>query len=722
MASITFQPTPEPLAQPAVPVAVFRYNDAQAEFLPFCRVTQIEETEGAGPGAARFRYVFRTDELAPPDAFASWDQVWPIASTGPGVVMADDRILVQEFGPDGTPVCVFHGFAQIPQLDVSPETQQVTFQALSAAVRCWDGIFDGAYVRDGVNLSTVNDVFCGGLTARFNPEGKPNATPSGANGGKGDWTFPTFVDAKLQLTPDTRQLWSVSMAARYILGIGNPQIDYDTGPPLSEIWIENPDFTELDNLLDSRTPKPGEIGFDPSDPTTYNSAPIVCQDLDITGKTWPEALNLLLEPHGFAIAFRTEDDGNGGPLQWLDIYRKDDGTDATVVDLYYQAAGVPDTTQTNVNEIRLARDVSDLTNQIEILTLSKRYEIAVVLGPGFMITGTDANILNLHQFIEGDPSFPGHETLYRLFLADECGEGHWDWGTNAWATTPLGLDSVLGPPQDKVPQWVHRRRPPIRDLFTKIPSTALTYDAQLQISTDYTGPAPAIYDPAKGGTWRKVSGGFDLLEDRLGIKITIKDPSNWNIGPLTTTGQPFPDGKVNVVKSMAAPDTAFNKRFFLRLVCVIEGDTGLDAWAYMRLSSSTKYPITRADEARDRFKAEIIDVSSPYNTTGKDITNRDDTANAVAFAEARRLAHEVGPVAGMVTVPRLTGAYWVGDRVRSIVGRNPDVSLAGNLGTSNGESPVYPAVVKLTRVYDPHQAVQLQLSDRRAEPARRRTT
>jgi hypothetical protein len=58
-----------------------------------------------------------------------------------------------------------------------------------------------------------------------------------------------------------------------------------------------------------------------------------------------------------------------------------------------------------------------------------------------------------------------------------------------------------------------------------------------------------------------------------------------------------------------------------------------------------------------------------------------------------------------------TDAYQIGDRIRSILGRN--LSLRTNAGAPTEEGEVYPAVVGLTWDFDGKQHTILRLSDQR---------
>ena len=144
---------------------------------------------------------------------------------------------------------------------------------------------------------------------------------------------------------------------------------------------------------------------------------------------------------------------------------------------------------------------------------------------------------------------------------------------------------------------------------------------------------------------------------------------------------------------------------------MIEGDRCLKATAQQRPSSSSIYPITRLIDASDRYALQSVAAHSEFNTTGSPVTVRDDTAEADAEASARRLAGEAGEVVGSASIPRFTTAYQVGDRVRSIQGRN--LSLQTNAGAPAEEGQVFPAVVAVSWQFELKQTTTLQLSDHR---------
>ena len=151
--------------------------------------------------------------------------------------------------------------------------------------------------------------------------------------------------------------------------------------------------------------------------------------------------------------------------------------------------------------------------------------------------------------------------------------------------------------------------------------------------------------------------------------------------------------------------------FALRLTCVVEADQTVSATAAREPVSPTSYTITRRVNARDRYVKQVKAAPSEFNSTTQPIVVRDDTTDAQADADARRLAAETGNVSGVVTIPRFTSAYAIGDKIQSIQGR--DLSLQTNAGAPSVEAPVFPCIVGLTWEFADGQRTILHLSDQR---------
>jgi hypothetical protein len=315
---------------------------------------------------------------------------------------------------------------------------------------------------------------------------------------------------------------------------------------------------------------------------------------------------------------------------------------------------------------------------------------------------------SLQAFNLSDPSFSlvNHDK-YRLYEFDETGDGHWNWSSSAMDQTVPSLDALLAGNPNNPQTYAKRRRVPLGELFTTDPNRK-PLRARLSISTDYAGPQPALWNGT--GTWQPVQGGFVLLRDRLGIWINVANPNGWSVGASRASSAPYPAGVVHGVEAQTGPA---GSRFALRLTCVIEGDQLLSAMAVRRPSSPTTFQILRRVDARDRYFKHMIDVSSEFNQTGAAVTVRDDSLEALAEADARRLAGEAGEILGSVTIPRFSNSYRIGDRIRSIQGRN--LSLRTNAGAPDEEGEVYPAVVGLTWDFDGKQHTVLHLSDQRGQ-------
>lgn len=697
----SIEPSGISLARSSALVGVFRHDPEAVpryQLLPNVRVLAIRYREGPDPGVARFRYVF--DPADPATDPTSFQQALSVEGDLLNIVRNDERLVVLKFDPEGGVYPLFDGFAQVPELTLSPSRELVTFLAYGVAVREWDTPIGGALMRDADAPASVFDVQTD-LETEFNPGGLPNATPEGADAVDAAGNrFPVFLDPLVVRSPDVRRRWTLEMAARHLCYRHNP----------SQSYVKNPDGALLESLLDSRGPMSGVL-VDPGTPGGYQSQPLVLADYPATGKPWPVALHEILDPHGFGMAFRLEANAKGDPVTRLEVFRRQDGSVSSYKDLFLQPTGaVLDPRNTNLAQASLARDTSRVANVYTVASRPVRYEASFVLAPGFPIAAADAATATaLKAFDRNDPSFSKvNRDKYRLYVFDETGEGHWDFASSTVKRDATSMGNLFndGNGADPPPR-VKRRRVPHGQLFS-VDSNSKPLRARLAISTNYSGTRPGIWNGT--GTWQNVVGGWELLGDRLGVWINVPNPNGWHIGAPTISGAPFPSG---VVRGVEAQASSTGPRFSLRLTCVIEGDHALMATAGRRPSSSTSFAVTRRVDSAGRFARHVIAPKSEFNTTSAPVLARDDFTQAEAEARARRLMGEAGEVAGSVTIPRFTAGYRIGDRVRSIQGR--DLSLRTNAGAPPEEGEVFPSVVGLTWDFDGKQKTVLQLSDHRGE-------
>lgn len=708
--SFLFIPEPVPLARPSRTVAVFRRVGTAEYLLPNVVPLHIQYRDGAFPGVANFRYVLDDIAAAAYGSPSRIEQVYSLDASGPFVVANDDRLVVRVLLADGRVIPIFDGFAQVPKAELSERTQAVSFQALGRPIRGWDTPIGGAIYRDADDPIDGRDVRTM-LPARFNPRGKEglsaNATPdTGDVNADQRNAYPVFIDPAAPGADDDHPVrpWTLEMAVRYILYANNS----------FELNVDNPPASLVTGVLKSLAPAEEGGPIDPKDPDTYTENPILLSDVDVTGLAWPEAVEKLITPHGFGMRFILDADSSGNPTHRLAIYRKDDVL--RVRSLYLQPIGsVLDPGQTNVQAMNLARDTGDLFNCVVVDTAPTAYEVSVLLAPGFAIDAGDAAAAKT-KWQKGEADFD--PIKYRRYVFAEDGSPHWEFAEAALVTDATSLAVVFGDPKlseaEQEEQYVSRARPGRGTCFS-VDADGRPRKAELWVCTDVEKVGPCVWGRQSGEHWQRVSSGdWKLLDDRLGIELTCKDIRNWNVGESKVTNAPFPSGKVDVVASLVTSD-ATNPLFYFRLTAVIESDAAIDTETPRRFSSPTKYEVTRHFDCRDRFGRDLIDASSHFNLKPVTAVSRDDTADAVAYAQALQRAHDVGTFGGSVTIPRFSLDYLIGDKVDGIRGRGID--LRTNAGTEQGEGLRYPTVVGLTWVFEGGQKTILDLSDSRDDPA-----
>lgn len=747
--SMEWTPRPASKAGFAAKIDVCRYDpDAAAgkryEILPNIQCDQIQYREGAEPPTARFRYVLddRARAMGWPSQFEEIIRLHGKSDPDPGdenpprperaeryVVKTDDRLVVfsrDPAAPKARPEILFDGFAQGPQVDVGGKGQQVTFIAAGVASRCWDEPIIERLTRQDEDHAVWTDKPVVFNASVLNDPHFGNRARSAkvTNGGRDEQDFPPFVDDR-----DAEWPWSLSDAAKYLMGAHNPE----------EEFVDNPDFEILAALLKSRRPKGNAEYFDPSDSETYEETDITVPEYDATGKPWPEALAGLLEHHGFAMAFRCEADEKGLPWNWLEIYRKDGSGPYDPKSIPFQATGgLLDPSRQAVGAMAVTRDYQSAFNCVAVLGPPPLVEVCVVLAPAFVIQAGDEAFGVVEKYQLANLRLGGGTDInaYRLWVGCDT-KTKIIKAVDGEYLTALSLQEQLA----EMPFWssafpvrVERRRPPRPKLFSG-------RNATLEFSTNYKGFVGVLFDPdGDPSDWRPIpwGRGWELLDDRLGIRLTCDNPNAWNLGVEGGDARPAKNHIVKAVKALANPDEA-NPPFFLRLTTAIEMDgsarlTG-DAPArtlvfaarkcHRRDSSPLKHEryrhVTVGDDQQDWF----VHESSPRFNANADLKAAKDAATGIAperytgdkldaYAEQVKQAMENPPVAGTVAIPWISEAYQVGDQIDEISGRG--LSLCVNAGAEQGEAKRYPYVIGVDWGFANGQSTTLHLSDGRAEP------
>ena len=406
--SFTFSPYPPALALDATPVGVFLYdptvdpdgggeddgeNSPWYTLLPNVRCEQIQYKEGVEPPTARFSYYL--DDMA--NAQNGWpnqfDNIWPLTVAPSNYVVGNGtELVVLAFLGDGTTRVLWHGYSRVPQTDLTPSSQHVTFVGVGVAIRGWDIPIGGRLQRQGTDPVGVNDdpEVLTDLPTRFNPAGiattfvggyQPNCTASGCDVDEGEESpYPVFFEPTYDSTPAPR-LWTLSGAIRYILAVWNT---LQSGDSACDLMLDNPDFGVLDSLLQNRRPNPGETFYDPSDSSTYQTDDNLIRDYDATNKPWPVVVAELLGFYGFGMRWVCEDDQYGRPHDYLAVYRKDAAGPTDPLQIYLPETGSYLTEAlANVSTFHAAFDYHAVANQVFIESHPERYEMSLILAPGY---------------------------------------------------------------------------------------------------------------------------------------------------------------------------------------------------------------------------------------------------------------------------------------------------------------------------------------------------
>jgi hypothetical protein len=390
-------------------------------------------------------------------------------------------------------------------------------------------------------------------------------------------------------------------------------------------------------------------------------------------------------------------------------------------------------------------DMSQIVNQVAVHTSNLRIEAGFILAPMFKILAADFDTPN--DFATKSEGFSTRRDKYRLWGFDEAGEGHQTFnltlsqsdendvlfGDATWDTDPGDLSPLFRPDSDGNPTFAVRRRPPLPTLWAK-GADGEYLRAQLYISMDYQGDAPELQDAEHQYRWYKVSGGWELCRDRLGVRLTHEKINEWHIGKMPA-GAPtrIAGGMVRVLDWLTNPSLTQGYAFTLMLVCVVESDRRLDVLSPRRAASPTQFAITRAVDLRSKFRPGYVHISSPFYN---DAIDTEDPATAAAraeqgaapddmkpqgneyweakdYADNKRESLQLGRWAGRVTIPRLVPGYDIGDRLAGVEGRDAPLQL--NIDGNGREAPAYPRIVGLTFDFHGGQNIHLILDDNRSD-------
>ncbi len=675
--------------QAAATIEVYRWTaDGGAELLPHVQCLSIRRGEGPDPGSATFRYDLSVTDGTSPSTI---EEALGTQYSGGQIVEPGDNLFVRATSPTGHAESLFDGFALGFSGGLGPGSEEVAIEAEGIAKRLWDTPLSGSVFRNANAPFAATSNVTTEVPGHFNPAGVPNRTPDGAEAsveGYDDYKYPVFFDQDAARSEDVRAYWDLAGAVKYLLYVHN-----------DEAWVLNPPPEELDALSAAGDP------VDPIDPVP-TVVPLTVPDYPFEGKDLPGTVFDLVREYGFAMEFAIADDAGGIPETTIRFFDHQTGD---LKDVYLPPRGSAfDPFACNVGAASLRRSLSEVANRWEVVGALERFELSVVLAPGFPSQSSDGSPGNLKNYDRSGAAFEAsRRDDYRAWVFNEAGDGYYAAASTTKLLTIPSLDDVLDPDGDT--PYVHRRRRPLADLISVGPDLR-PLKARLDISTDYAGASPGLWDGT--GTWQRVTTStWQLLRDRLGIWISEDHPNRWAIGESSVSGHPYRGGVVRAVEAISGSESTIPK-FYLRLTCVIEGDRRLRGVADRRDRSPLSTTIARHIDAGDRFRRDTIAANSCYGLGSDPAVVRDDEDRAKAEAEARRAASELGVLDGGITIPYITTQYKIGDRIRSVAGRN--LGLRTDASAEEGEETdpaTYPVVTGVSWATAYPQSTTLQLSD-----------
>ena len=210
----------------------------------------------------------------------------------------------------------------------------------------------------------------------------------------------------------------------------------------------------------------------------------------------------------------------------------------------------------------------------------KQVEITIYLAPGFQPSTGDA--ANPKPFFSSNltGTTSDQRRMYRWYIADECADGHFNVTDKTWNQTAPDFTPIFPPDGYGNSTYVDRYRPGSRTLISK-DAEGKPLNAVLQIAKGFSSVDPKLADvDPDDPDWLTITHGWRLLDDRLGIEVTVENPDQWSSG----------NPKLNDIRGilwLAAPTDDTN--FTLRLTTVIDSDQTMDVTAKKRIASPTEF-------------------------------------------------------------------------------------------------------------------------------------
>jgi len=403
----------------------------------------------------------------------------------------------------------------------------------------------------------------------------------------------------------TRAEWTLAAAVRALCWLLNPDEDF----------ILNPDTAIIDVLL---------VG------------PSVRSVTIPLGTRLPQALDLLMIPLGFNwyLDYSTTDDLLFG-RPTIVIFQIGVGTEK---ELKFQLPGaVLDPADSNLNQFSTDNNIGDSFNVVTVLGEREEAECTFPLFAGWSSAHDAISAADLDK---DGAQYDTHETVWRLFIANEAGDIDPAIARLGQTPTPPDLTDVCQ-------LWVPHRR------TLQEPLTYIAGTASAATSLQQRRPHVVEYSIDSGATWQASAEGWTikLCPDQIGILFDMKGiPEELydagSAGRLRITGSVFADSRLKHTATR-------------------------NAWAVN--GRTIENVIVKPDKFQYRFR----NIAGTYQSvlTGMADT-KDDSTEIQEFAEAIRDQNQYAEIDCEFRLPGWHLEYEIGDLITKIAGREISLDAA----------------------------------------------
>lgn len=514
--------------------------------------------------------------------------------------------------------CLFTGVVVSQSVEVSDGSEQLNVRAEMAdhlfgapvkGMEIWNPVTDSKFTVDGDLV--------------FQPviDGEVEDNRSGKTDPDRDYSL--FVDPESMRTVDSRLNngqgileWDLPSATKYLLGSLNS----------TELFAKNKSRTEDDDDLQIRNV----------------TIPV--------GTYLPEALDLLLIPHGYQWSIALEKNEDGELQKNFRIYKQGKGVERK---LFLQpSGGNVDRQKTNARGINVEFNISDMATRVIGYGARQRREMTIEMFPAW---AESDDSLTADQLKKTDPSsqYFSKPHVWRLWVANEAGDYNLLRETLApipdYARDFSGSFNGLYPRRRVFEQCLTMR--------TEGPDTGEEDDTRYRPWPVYV----EYYDYATE-TWQPVNGGYIVRSDQLAIEFAEDEPPEEIMAQFDPGNDQFP---------------------IVRVTGTVTGDKRLVKESNDLTGSPSSREIVLSLDLSDRFldDARVTEGGFKSELPANDPSlERDDAEALQEFVDNVADTESAAVVGGAFPLSEIRTDYQLGQLLTNVEGRN--ISLNRFTGAS----------------------------------------